>query len=67
MVRPEREPMTSPGRALDREMRFSQAGITAVTFTAAPDAARARTAMETAAAPAISPLMPSIESLAFRE
>ena len=37
-------------------------GITATAFTLAPEAARARRAQATAAAPAMSPLMPSMES-----
>ena len=43
MVLPEKERIRSPGTALSGAMRFSQQGITAVTFTAAPAAANART------------------------
>ena len=66
MVLPDNEPIRSPGSRLVVEMRFSQHGTTAVTFTGIPAAAMARTAAATAAPPAISPLMPAMEPLDFR-
>ena len=59
--------MTSPGSMLALEMRFSQIGTTAVTLTAAPFAASARTAAAAAAPPAISPLIPAMDEAAFRQ
>ena len=67
MVWPESEVIRSPGRVLSREIRFSQAGITAVTFTFAPTAARARTAAATAAPPAMSPFMVSMDLPGLRQ
>jgi len=58
--------MTSPGSMLASEMRFSQIGTTAVTLTAAPFAASARTAAAAAAPPAISPLIPAMDAAGFR-
>ena len=65
IVWPEKLVMTSPGSMLASEMRFSQIGTTAVTLTAAPFAASARTAAA-AAPPAISPLIPAMDAAGFR-
>ena len=62
MVLPKKLVITSPGTMLESEIRFSHAGTTAVTLTAAPFAANARTAAATAAPPAISPLIPAIDA-----
>ena len=67
MVRPEKERMRSPGTALSGEIRFSQQGTTAVTFTRAPTAASARRAAPAAAPPAMSPLMPPMAEAPLRQ
>ncbi len=64
---PAMEPITSPGRKLSGEIRFSTAGITAVTFTGTWFFARASMAPATAAPPAMSHFMVRIPWAVFRE
>ena len=64
---PAMEPMTSPGRKLSGEMRFSTAGITATTFTGTLFSASARMAPHTDAAPAMSVFMSRIPAVVLMQ
>ena len=66
MVLPDMEPMTSLGRKLTGEMRFSTAGMTAVTLTGTLFSARANIAPLTAAPPAMSLFMPFMPAACLR-
>ncbi len=61
------ELITSPGMKLSLDIRFSQAGITPTTFAFILFFAKAYIVPTTAAAPAISPLIPAIELAGFKQ